>query len=327
MIQRGRNELPARIKNKIDIPSRPPASRVSPVVSFLPSPVAQDGRASDFKGDRLSLPYFRLWVDNWRASPRVQGMTYFQRGIFIEMLSLSWQMGPLPLNSLPILLKLNPRSWRIAWQFPLNSCWVETEEGLINERLEEERSWAKSKTDIGKRAAKHRWNIHADAMRMHSEGNAIPDPDPDPDIKKEKKDLVPTKKPVREEIPEGVFWHEEDGIQITDDWKEYLRAHLEQYGKALDKFAPSSAGIVLTVEDYTKTLEYMNGRILTDARLRPGPKSREPKWKQFRAFVRNQFVQSLLRKRAYRQKTSGAKGEPKSFQALKKSWEKLKDGD
>jgi uncharacterized protein YdaU (DUF1376 family) len=162
-------------------------------------------RAYLLEGD-VSLPYFRKWVDNWLASRKVNRMSLAQRGLFDHMLCISWQEGPLEpdLNSLANQLQINVRTLRTLWQFPLKNCWIETEQGLINERLEEEREWANSKIRKAKQAAKHRWNghadAHADAMQTHMQTvphgsqchlDLDPDLDPDPDIREEEEEEAP----------------------------------------------------------------------------------------------------------------------------------------
>lgn len=143
----------------------------------------------------MSLPYFRKWVENWRASPRVSMMTLEQKGAFDDLLCISWQMGPIPDDRKVIqkLLKTDSKTIQRVWTDPLVSCWTKTKNGLINERLETERVWANSKVLKAKRAAKKRWAGNADAhadvlqtdMRMDMQMECHPDPDPDPD----KKDL------------------------------------------------------------------------------------------------------------------------------------------
>ena len=50
----------------------------------------KSGRNADAK------PYLPFYVDDWLTSSRVRKMTYAQKGLFIEALSISWREGKMP---------------------------------------------------------------------------------------------------------------------------------------------------------------------------------------------------------------------------------------
>ncbi len=164
-------ELPATIKD-IDIPSFGSGEPAA----LPPSPVTRGG-GPFYLGARMSLPYFREWVENWRSSPRVSEMDLEQRGAFHEMLCLSWQMGPVPNDPerLAILIGVKPADFIRAWRKPLVRCWRKTRKGLVNDRLERERTWSESRQKKARESAKHRvysTSNDAGAVRAQSARNA-----------------------------------------------------------------------------------------------------------------------------------------------------------
>lgn len=90
-------------------------------------------------------------------------MSLEQEGLYHRMLNLSWRIGPLPFDvkTLSKLLILNPKTFRKLWINPLVTCWLSTDNGLVNPKLEEERVWSKSKSDKGLRGAGVRWKEDA----------------------------------------------------------------------------------------------------------------------------------------------------------------------
>ncbi len=108
----------------------------------------------------MSLPYFREWVDKWRSSPRVRLMSFETRGIYHEMLCVSWQIGPLPRAPKDIarLVGCSDEQLENAFKDGLKSCWKVTRKGLINDPLEKEREWAISRCNAARGSAKSRWS-------------------------------------------------------------------------------------------------------------------------------------------------------------------------
>ena len=118
---------------------------------------------------------------------------------------------------------------------------------------------------------------------------------------------------AKESIPDGVHW--KDGIQISNDWRTYLSGYLQRYSEALDTASGTILGTRLSVEEAQGVIEYINERLLNDSRLRATEKSKPPKWKQFRAFIRNQFVRALIQKRQ-RERDRKSRQTPRSPDAM-----------
>lgn len=142
-------------------------------------------------------------------------MSLEQRGAYDEMLCVSWQIGPLPDDPelLAKLIKVDKKTFKRVWKEPLKGCWEKTDSGLINERLEKEREWAKSKIVKAKKAARHRWdgaNSNTDALQTHDRQDADaspkqchPDPDPDPDKEEEEEERASASPP---RWRKAVYW-------------------------------------------------------------------------------------------------------------------------
>ena len=163
----------------------------------------------------MSLPYFREWVDDWRASPMVRLMTLEQRGAYHEMLCVSWQIGALPDDHslLSRLLGIDVETFERVWVYPLIDCWAKTELGLVNVRLEKERKWAETRQQKASKAGRKSGNVRSirtpDELGANSEPTRgelesnYPEPEPEPEPEprsKEQKAVAPQRarlSPVR----------------------------------------------------------------------------------------------------------------------------------
>lgn len=118
-----------------------------------------------------------LYCDDFLTSRRVMTMTNEQVGMFLKLLIHEWKDGPLPddADALRALCGGNADALQSVMR-----CFVRTDEGWVNERLEAVRSEqiekAEAKSESGKKAAKARWRNkkrrHADALPAHSDRNA-----------------------------------------------------------------------------------------------------------------------------------------------------------
>jgi len=62
-------------------------------------------------------PAFLFYVDDWRASRRVQKMTFAERGMYVEMFCEQWGVGWVPgtPEECAALLGGTEEEWRCAW--------------------------------------------------------------------------------------------------------------------------------------------------------------------------------------------------------------------
>jgi len=110
------------------------------------------------------LPYFKFFPADFLGG--VTWLTNEQIGVYIQLLCVEWESGPLPSNIEAVERRVP--GVVLAWP-ALQSKFVQTEDGWINERLESERK-AVSKTsraysERGKKGAKA---MHAKRLGKHA---------------------------------------------------------------------------------------------------------------------------------------------------------------
>jgi uncharacterized protein YdaU (DUF1376 family) len=89
--------------------------------------------------------YLPLYVRDFLTDPKVLAMAWLEQAIYLRMLMMSWEAGPLPGDPVTIERmiglgadhRIDPSSASI--EAVLAACWQKTEEGWINPRLESER--------------------------------------------------------------------------------------------------------------------------------------------------------------------------------------------
>lgn len=99
-----------------------------------------------------ALPYYKwYWID-YRANRKVQRMSWQARGLYRELLDEFWSEGFLPsgMDELAEICGCDPTSFLLYWP-EIEPCWEFTHEGLVNPKMEEQRT----STDVA-RAAKAR---------------------------------------------------------------------------------------------------------------------------------------------------------------------------
>jgi uncharacterized protein YdaU (DUF1376 family) len=87
------------------------------------------------------LPYYRWHWRDFRASRKVQRMSYIERGLYRELLDECWAVGYIP-NDLAELADICGCPEQVladAWQM-LSKCFVERDGVLINEKLDSVRT-------------------------------------------------------------------------------------------------------------------------------------------------------------------------------------------
>jgi uncharacterized protein YdaU (DUF1376 family) len=93
-----------------------------------------------------SLPMLPWWPRDFAAS--TPGWSILERGLFRELLDLQWEMGALPRDEsrLSKIVRAGPGEFRRAWPL-VKTKFVETDAGLLNEKLEEHRAEAMARRE------------------------------------------------------------------------------------------------------------------------------------------------------------------------------------
>lgn len=128
-----------------------------------------------------NLPWFPLYVQDILTSRTVKAMPHKEVGCYFLLLCHEWDGGALPtdMRELGALIGLPAPAMKKVWE-TVGECFVETDQGYINERLEGiradqiERFGQRSKA--GAFAARSRWQSNprrtANAAESHSESHA-----------------------------------------------------------------------------------------------------------------------------------------------------------
>lgn len=130
------------------------------------------------------LQWFRFFPQDFLGSRKVKAMTTEEVGYYIKLLCLEWEGGPLPtdIREMAILLGVSTRAMRKAWD-GVAKCFIETDEGYINERLEKVRAeqleFVEKKRIAGAKGATTRWGGHNTAnssanSTTNSSANGLP---------------------------------------------------------------------------------------------------------------------------------------------------------
>ena len=112
--------------------------------------------------------YLPLYVRDFISDPKVLALAWLEQVIYLRMLMLSWELGPLPddpasierMIGLGADQRISPATDSI--RSILSACWEQTEEGWVSLRLEFERTrWDEmraGRTDKARLAANARWS-------------------------------------------------------------------------------------------------------------------------------------------------------------------------
>jgi uncharacterized protein YdaU (DUF1376 family) len=99
------------------------------------------------------MRWFKFYAGDWSSD--TQGLSPIAKGVYIDMLAMQWNGRRLPANVeelSAIFPALDAKVYREILQH-----FKEIDGWLVNERLEEEREDAKSRSENGKQAAKKKW--------------------------------------------------------------------------------------------------------------------------------------------------------------------------
>ena len=115
----------------------------------------------------MKIPYFPFYPDDWLSSPKVLKMNDAQRGVYINLLALSWKFpgGALPKDE-ETLRRLCPRSKWSNIQHVISECFQElgpndgpnANEVVANMRLRSELTKAIGLHEKMRRNANIRWD-------------------------------------------------------------------------------------------------------------------------------------------------------------------------
>ena len=113
--------------------------------------------------------YVRFDCADWIMATMT--MSPEERGVYIQMLAWSWSNGPIP-NSDLVIARIGMGDLALCRRV-LDSKWLNTEKGFVNNRLELERVYASAKSANAVVSAKKRWTGNAKALPTECDGNAI----------------------------------------------------------------------------------------------------------------------------------------------------------
>lgn len=330
MIQKARDTKSANDKKKIDIPS---PSRVSPVVSYLPSPVEyHDDRAFSLEGD-VKRPSFQFYPEAWLADIALRAASSGARGLWIDMICLMHQGTPYG--------HLRLRNSNGGFFEPTHDELAK----MTGNTLEDVDRWIAELDRIGvlgrkkttifskkmvrdevqranwrKRQAKSRDNKDKDlpgngvtqTVTPESRRSSSPSSSPTPTSKEKKGDLCaddPHKVPI---LMPNVFWEpERNDVVINEDW---LKDELTDYTK--------EAGVTFSRKEYEQAKEDLRLLLLGDSRLRAllkkkdGKPSADSQFKRLATLTVGHF-QRAIRNKAKFGKRGGASKEPKTMAVLR----------
>lgn len=104
------------------------------------------------------VPAFQFYPRDYLCDPHVRAMTYEQRGIYWEAVSLCWLEGSLPadLGELAAILHVQRRKLEALWP-RIGTCFTEADGRLRHSRLDRERevqaAWKHQSQEGGRRSA------------------------------------------------------------------------------------------------------------------------------------------------------------------------------
>lgn len=211
-----------------------------------------------------NLPWFPFWVDDFLGSRRVKLMSLEAVGLYTLLLGEQWKDGPIPddVEQIATLCGRHSSAIADAWA-EVRRCFTETPEGMVNERLEEERKRQENKRErkvrAGKKGAKVRWSqqdnssanstANANAMRQHKQSE--PEADTEPDTTNRAR----TRKTKLPESWEPTEEHEKrakgSGLDLGRE-AEKFRAHAEATGRKMQKWNAAFTQWLMNAEEYAK---------------------------------------------------------------------------
>jgi uncharacterized protein YdaU (DUF1376 family) len=112
------------------------------------------------------MRWFKFYPGDWSVD--TQGMSAVAKGAYIDMLCMQWSGRRIPADPAK-LARIFPQLTEDTYE-ELLQHFHEVDGWLVNQRLEDERSDARSRSENGKAAAKKKWSASAEC-----DSNATPD--------------------------------------------------------------------------------------------------------------------------------------------------------
>lgn len=279
-------------------------------------------------------PYYPWFPKDFAADAHVMAMSNTQELIYRRLLDRSWELGPLPSDekSLARLAGVYPATFRKAWSFPLADCWESRDDGsLINQRLEDERSRAVTRSEVARNNSQERWRIRsnrlktnngsdAGALRPDSGRNAIQtqihteiqSPSLQHRDRKKRGEETPARA-SREQcsagaepgeiplFPSGVKWSKVEGkVEMLPDFRRWLTQHLKELS------TQEGLHVELTPAEAQESWGRLNGHMLRNT---------HKTGKALPSIVVNWFENDLRRK-AGRKREQSVRGRSKTANSL-----------
>ena len=116
-------------------------------------------------------PAFQFYPKDYLSDPRVKAMSFEQRGLYWEAVSLCWLEGSLPADIAELAAILGCPKRRLEFVWPrIGLCFETHGERLTHKRLDKERAAQADSRERRADAAKKRWEKEqkTDAMHMQS---------------------------------------------------------------------------------------------------------------------------------------------------------------
>lgn len=140
----------------------------------------------------MKVAYLPLYVRDWRSDPQVAFLEWAERALYLDMLMLSWELGPLPNDARKILRALGAPHAEDAVMSILRTFFSQSDHGWTNPRLESERARTEklvaANSARGRRSGRvrRRKSLASDShvtptsLPRHSE-DVRPEPEPEPE--------------------------------------------------------------------------------------------------------------------------------------------------
>lgn len=119
-------------------------------------------------------PWFKFYPADWLSDRKVALMSPAEKGVYIDLLCLTWVEGAIPDDAAQLakLLRLTRRTFEPIWKH-VRALFEESSPGfLTNKRLEKERAGANSRHERAIKGANARWDDDEQASSKQSEIDA-----------------------------------------------------------------------------------------------------------------------------------------------------------
>jgi uncharacterized protein YdaU (DUF1376 family) len=175
-------------------------------------------------------PAFQFYAKSWLSATRV--ISVAARGAYMDLLAWSWDNGPIPKSDKAKagIVGVTEAQFKRLWsEFSLK--WQETAVGLVNLRLEQQRSelhaYRDGKSESGRKGAERRWQTDGTAIDSPSKKNGSTSTSTTTSTKEQREDALSVGD-LRE------LWNEETNgllpqcLKLTDQRRKHVAARLTE---------------------------------------------------------------------------------------------------